>query len=200
MMSERISSIVCDYRNKKIEGKIIDLIPFSLADVENVVEIRNRENNKYFLNQSYELTVDSQTRWYESYLSRLDDIYWCIYNKSNEFIGTIRVYDIDERKNLCDQGSFIIDEDQAGGTPYAIEAELLTLDFVFSELNVSNVINEDRADNKVMNNLTKKLGFEYKKDTEKDGIAYKYYILTQENYEKNREKFQAVIDYWANRN
>lgn len=198
-MSDRISSIINDYRNKIIEGKIINLVPFSLADAENVVEIRNKEKNKYFLNQTYELTVDSQTKWYESYLSRFDDIYWCIYNKDNDFIGTIRVYDIDEEKDLCDQGSFMIDEEQAEGTPYALEAELLTLDFIFDELKISNVINEDRADNKVMNNLTKKLGFDYKKDTEINGVAYKYYLLNPESYKKNREKFQTVIDYWANR-
>ncbi len=199
MVSERISSVINDYRGRIIEGKIIDLVPFSMADAQKVVEIRNRQKNKHFFNQTFELTVEDQARWFESYLSRTDDIYWCIYNKDNNFIGTIRVYDIDETEDICDQGSFIIDEDFAGGAPYAIEAELMSLDFIFEKLQISNVINEDKIDNKVMNNLSKRIGFVYKKDTENNGVACKYYLLSPEDYKKNRGKFQMVIDYWASR-
>lgn len=198
-MSERIEKIIAEYRRKTIKGRCIDLVPFTLDDSGNVVEIRNREKNKYFLNQTYKLNVESQKIWYKTYLTRNNDIYWCIYNKKNEFIGTIRVYDIDEENDICDQGSFIIDEDQAEGAPYALEAEILTLDFIFDVLNIENVINEDRRDNKVMNNLTKKLGFDFKKRTIINGVEYNYYLLNPNNYTKNRDKFVKVIDYWATR-
>lgn len=198
-MSERIEKIIAEYRGKTIKGRCIDLVPFTLDDSGNVVEIRNREKNKYFLNQTYKLNVESQKIWYETYLTRNNDIYWCIYNKKNEFIGTVRVYDIDEENDICDQGSFIIDEDQAEGAPYALEAEILTLDFIFDVLNIENVINEDRRDNKVMNNLTKKLGFDFKKRTIINGVEYNYYLLNPNNYTKNRDKFVKVIDYWATR-
>lgn len=195
-MSKDIAEIIKEYREKRIEGKIIDLVPFSLDDSSNVVRIRNKEKIKYFLNQTYELSIESQERWYKDYLTRNNDIYWSIYNKKKDFIGTIRIYDIDKDEDICVQGSFIIDEEQAEGAPYALEAEILSLDFVFNQLEIHKVINEDRADNKVMNNLTKKLGFEFEKNTEINNIAYKYYVLKPEAYKRNRDKFQAIIDYW----
>lgn len=198
-MGERIRKIIDKYREKRIEGKCIDLIPFTLEESENVVEIRNRKKNRYFLNQTYELNVESQKRWYETYLTRSNDIYWCIYNKNHKFIGTIRVYNIDEERELCDQGSFMIDEDQAEGAPYALEAEILTLDFIFDILNIGNVINENRADNKIMNNLTRKLGFVFEKKTIINDVEYNYYLLNANDYKNNREKFVRIIDYWAAR-
>lgn len=198
-MSKRIAAIIDEYRGKRIEGKCIDLVPLTPDDTVNVVEIRNRAKNKYFLNQTYELNVQGQIKWYEKYSARDNDIYWCIYNKKNKFIGTVRVYDIDEETDRCDQGSFMIDEEQAKGAPYALEAELLTLDFIFEKLHIGNVINENRADNKVMNNLTKKLGFVFKKDIVINSAEYKYYLLNPEDYKRNREKFRMVIDYWADR-
>lgn len=198
-MSERISSIIDEYRNKKIIGKCIDLIPFTLDNVENVVSIRNKDRNKYFLNQTYEISVQSQTEWYQRYIERHNDIYWCIYNKEAQFVGTIRIYDIDDENDICDQGSFMIDEEIGTGTPYALEAEILTLDFIFEKLKIAKVINEDRADNKVMNNLTKKIGFIFEKKTIINGVDYNYYLLNYDNYKNNREKFQTVIDYWVNR-
>ncbi len=189
-------NIILEYREKKIEGKCIDLVPLTPNDAENIVNIRNEQKNRYFLNQKYELTVEGQKKWYESYLERDNDIYWCIYNKQGEFIGTVRVYDIDKDKDLCDQGSFMIDEEYAEGAPYALEAELLSLDFIFDILGINNVINEDRSDNKIMNNLSKKLGFVFKKNTIINDVEYHYYVLTLEDYKKNREKFARIIDYW----
>ena len=161
--------------------------------------MRNKDRNRYFLNQSYVLTVEGQKEWYEKYIERMNDIYWCIYSKSKQFIGTIRIYDIDENEDLCDQGSFMIDEEYAEEAPYAIEAELMSLDFVFDILKIGNVINEDRADNKVMNNLTKRLGFVFEKDIVINGIDYKYYLLNKERYNEKRQKFMDVVSYWCER-
>ena len=93
----------------------------------------------------------------------------------------------------------MIDEDYAAGGPYAVEVELLTLDFIFDVLKIGKVINEDRADNKVMNNLTKKLGFKFIKDTKIGEVDYKYYLLSPEDYKKKRETFARIIEYWDQR-
>ncbi|MBQ9135775.1 MAG: GNAT family N-acetyltransferase [Lachnospiraceae bacterium] len=198
-MSERIGNLIREYRNKVLKGKCIDLVPLSEKDMENVVELRNKEKNRYFLNQTYTLTVEGQLRWYQTYLERDNDIYWSIYSKAGQFVGTVRIYDIDEEKDLCTQGSFIIDDEFAEEAPYAIEAELLSLDFVFDVLHIGNVINEDRADNKVMNNLTRKLGFVFQNDTVVNGVDYKYYLLNPEGYQRNRQKFLDVVLYWCER-
>jgi RimJ/RimL family protein N-acetyltransferase len=198
-MQDRIGKIIDEYREKRIYGKCIELVPLSPADIPKVVEIRNREKNRYFLNQTFELTIDAQEKWYSGYLERDNDLYWCIYNKQNQFIGTIRIYDIDDANDMCNQGSFMIDEEQADGAPYALEAEILSLDFIFDILKIGNVINEDRADNKVMNNLTRKIGFGFKKKTIINGVEYNYYLLNPDDYKHSRNKFSEIIDYLAAR-
>jgi len=195
-VSKRTEDIVKEYRERRIEGKFVDLVPFSADDIDHVVEIRNREKNRYFLNQTSCITTEGQTKWYESYLERFDDIYWCVYNKSNQFIGTIRVYAIDEENDICDQGSLMIDENYASEAPYAVEVELLTLDFIFDVLRIGNVINEDRADNKVMNNMTKRLGFKFIEDTKVGEVDYKYYLLSPDDYKVKREVFVQLVECW----
>ena len=93
----------------------------------------------------------------------------------------------------------MLSEEFAAKGPYAVEVELLTLDFIFDVLKIGKVINEDRADNKVMNNLTKKLGFVFVKDTKIGDVDYKYYLLTPDDYKKKREKLAQIIDYWCER-
>lgn len=198
-MSYRLDSIVKEYREKKIVGQFVDLIPFTMNDANNVMEIRNRERNRYYLNQSESITLERQMKWYEDYLLRYDDIYWCIYNKDDRFIGTVRVYDIDEKKNMCEQGSLIIDENVAREAPYAVEVELLSIDFIFNTLKMESVINKDKADNKVMNSLTRKLGFRCIKDILIDGANYKYYLLRKEDYMRKREAFDRAINNWTKR-
>lgn len=199
MNSNRIIDIVKRYRTVRILGKFVDLVPFTLADSHNVIEIRNREKNLYYLNQAYLITSESQAKWYETYLNRFNDIYWCIYNKENKFIGTVRIYDIDDKNDICDQGSLMIDDDVASSGPFAIEVEILTLDFIFEVLKIGNVVNEDRADNKVMNNLTKRFGFKHIKNTNINGVDYKYYILSKDDYKEKRETFASIIEYWEQR-
>lgn len=198
-MSSEIGKVIREYRGKRIEGSCVDLVPFTEADVANVVEIRNREKNRYFMRQTYVISVASQMDWYRGYLERENDIYWCIYNKENQFIGTVRIYDIDEEKALCEHGSFIIAEEYSESAPYAVETEMLSIDFIFDILKMNHVINKVRTDNKVMNNLTKKLGSVFTKDVKIREVDYKYYLLDLESYKKNREKFAKIIEYWSER-
>lgn len=197
--NNKIANIVQKYRKITIEGKLVDLVPFTMAHSDHVIEIRNKEKNRYFLNQTFIITPYSQAKWYESYLKKFDDIYWCVYTKDNCFIGTIRIYNIDEQADTCIQGSLMLDEEYSSIGPYAIEVELLSLDFAFNVLRIGNVINENRVDNKIMNNLTKKLGFRYIKNTQIGGVDYKYYLLSPADYEMKKCIFENIIEYWEYR-
>lgn len=190
-----MESIIREYRNKTIEGKCIDLVPLEESMLENVVRLRNQDKSVYFLNQGELLTLDMQKSWFQKYLERMDDIYWAVYDKEDNFVGTMRLYEITDDK--CVQGSFIIDEKYAKGAPYALEAELLSIKFAFEVLKINKIINEDRADNANMNSLTKRLGFEFIKDTNVRGVDYKYYELYQDNFKS--KKIEAVLDYWVQR-
>lgn len=196
----QILKVVLRYKNGiGLKGICIDLVPFQMKWVNDFVRIRNSEKNRYFFNQPYLITTESQRVWYEQYIQREDDIFWAVLKKSGEFIGTIRLYNIIPDKSILTQGSFMIDAEDAGEAPYALEAEVLSLDFAFQVLGIKGVINENRSDNKIMNNLSRKFGFQYIKDTDINGIPYKYYILNRQIYFEKRETVYSIIEYWGQR-
>ncbi len=191
--------LVQEYRHRNIQGACVDLVPFSMKYAADFVRIRNSERSRYFFNQQYKLTVESQQVWYEKYLHRPDDIFWAVLNKQQRFIGTIRLYDIDPEGQILEQGSFMIDEEVAGTAPYAAEANMLSMDFAFDVLEIGEIINRNRHDNKVMNNLSRKFGFRFVRDTEINGIPYKYYLCNREGYMSVRESIYSLITYWSER-
>lgn len=194
-----ISTVVREYKNRIIEGVCLDLVPLSTKFSEEIAVLRNREENRYNLNQDYELTKEMQDAWTAAYLEREDDLYWCLARKDGQFLGTIRLYEIKEDEKTCRQGSFMIAREYAAEGPYALEAIILTLDFAFEKLQCELVYNDDRRDNKVMNNLSKKFGFSFVEEILVKGIPYNLYSITLEAYGKKREKIKPLIDYWKER-
>lgn len=191
--------IVAEYRNRRINGRIIDLVPFGEEWIRDFVRVRNAEKNLYFFNQQYLLTEESQKEWYDRYLERPDDIFWCILDKKGRFLGTVRLYEIDADASILTHGSFMIDAGVADEAPYALEAEILSLDFAFDMLHIGQVINENRQDNRVMNALSRQLGFAFIKNTSIGGVPYQYHLLSEDAYRKKRAKIDAVVTYWAGR-
>ena len=165
----------------------------------NIVALRNKDKYSYFFNQQKKITLDDQKEWFSKYLDKDNDIYWAIYNKNNTFIGAVRIYGVDYDNKVCEHGSFMIDEDYANEAPYAVEALLLSIDFPFNILGMETIINENRSDNKVMNNLSRKLGYLFEKEVLINDVKYNYLTLNRNNYEKNRSKFSSAIEYWKNR-
>ena len=106
-----------------------------------IVRLRNQERSVYYLNLGHKLTLQAQQEWFAGYLTRNNDLYWCIYDKNGTAIGTNRLYDVSEV--CCTQGSFIIDENYSMGMPYALESMLVSLEFAFDCLGVKKIINED---------------------------------------------------------
>lgn len=189
------------FKNKEdvIEGVAIDFVPVTVEDAEDIFKMRNAYRNMYFFNQQRELNINDQREWLESYEKRNNDIYWAIYDKNKVFIGTIRLYNINFEDGTCEQGSFMIDEAHAKEGPYAIEAELLSLDFAFETLKLRKIINCDRHDNKKMNSLTKKIGFEFIDIVSINGVDFNRYYLSHDNYINKRYKLVRVLDYWKER-
>ena len=194
-----VEEIVKEYRNKPIEGRTIDLVPLKEEFCGNIVELRNKKRNMYYLSQGEELSLQKQLEWYKKYQERYNDIYWCILKKNGDFIGTIRLYDINRDENILEHGSFMIDEDYAAEGSYAIEAELMSLDFAFGKIKISKVINTIRHDNGKMSSLACKLGFKYIKEFLLKETIYKYYLLLEEDYKNRRVKIDELIDIWIKR-
>lgn len=192
---DKIAKNVAEYRHKDLVGKIVDLSPVTEEDLPSIVRMRNAPKMMYYLNQPQEITLDSQKSWFQKYLQRTDDLYWTIKDKSGLVVGTNRLYDITSDK--CDQGSLMVDTAYSRTAPFAVEAIMLSLDFAFDVLGVKTIINEDRHDNKNMNSLSKRFGFQFLRETDIRGVVYNYYELQHENYQK--AEVEEVLRLWAER-
>lgn len=191
----KIEDVITEYRNRIIEGEIVDLSPITEKELLDIVRLRNTPKMMYFLHQDYALTLEMQKSWYDKYLERKDDIYWVIKDKQGNVIGTNRLYDIKEDK--CVQGSLMIDEKYSMGAPFTAEGMMLSIDFAFDNIGVKTIVNEDRHDNKNMNSISKHFGFEFLHESDIRGVKYMYYELYKENYK--REQIEEIINLWLNR-
>ena len=192
---KKVEEIVAEYRQKDLTGKIVDMSPVTEKDLVDIIRMRNDPKMMYYLNQPMEITLDSQKAWFEKYRERMDDLYWTIKDKDGLVVGTNRLYDITADK--CVQGSLMVDTRYSRTAPYAAEAIMLSLDFAFDVLGVQTIVNEDRHDNKNMNSLSRRFGFQFLLETDIRGVAYNYYELQKETY--MRDAVMEVLDLWASR-
>ena len=190
-----IEKIVAEYRQKDLQGKIVDLSPVTENDLTDIIRMRNDPKMMYYLNQPMQITLDSQKAWYEKYKERADDLYWTIKNKDGQVIGTNRLYNV--TTDRCEQGSLMIDTRYSRTAPFAVEGILLSLDFAFDVLNVKTIVNEDRHDNKNMNSLTKRFGFQFLRKIDIRGVSFNYYELQRDNYK--RDEIEEVLNLWLER-
>ncbi len=195
LQADRIENIIKEYRKERLKGSFCYLKPIDEGDLENVIVLRNKQRNKYFLNQKKDITLEEQIAWYRNYVETTNDIYWGVWNYDNKMIGTIRLYSIQGMS--CEEGSCIIDEEYARRKPYAIEAKYLTTEFAFNVLGVKTMINENRVDNKEMNSLSKQIGYCFLHNVEINGVLFNYFVLSRENYK--RDKIVKILAYWKNR-
>ena len=200
MQREKYLKNIKSARKEEIIGKLIALRPLKADDSGKVYSMRNKPRNRNAFGLSEEMTLGEQENFFIRYSESNDDIYWCVYRKSDErFIGTIRLYKIDVDKHICDEGSFMIDEDVTYEAPYGIEAKLLVFDTAFGSLGIKEMYNDCKADNKVMNSIDDHLGFNEGHMVifrEKD---FRRRMLTSDEYYKNRDKLVTLIDYWGDR-
>lgn len=199
MDSKEREAKVLELRNKDIVGKCVILRPASTKYAGDILNLRNKPKNMYMFNQVSLITLDEQTKWLDSYNRTTNDIYWCVLNKNEQFVGTIRIYAIDLGGEHCEEGSYVIDDEVTDEAPYAVESKMLALDVAFDMLHIKTMINENRADNKVMNNIDNQLGFDKGYITQIRGVDYLHRELSAEDYRNNRHKFSRLVDYWSER-
>lgn len=120
-------------------GRII-LSPLSEEDIEELRILRNRER-KYFLTE-VEITKQQQINWFESYLSKENDIMFKIShrNKPDEFIGAIAVYNIDFEKGIAEVGRTVIDKKKNDEAGLGMDATKAICLFSFTVLGIKNIV------------------------------------------------------------
>ena len=62
----KVEEFIARYREKDLPGKIVDLLPVKEEDLSSIVRMRNDPKMMYYLNQSQEITLESQNHGTEN--------------------------------------------------------------------------------------------------------------------------------------
>jgi RimJ/RimL family protein N-acetyltransferase len=184
-------------RAGRVEGHVVDLVPYGPEHHERVIGLRNTARATYFLHQPAPLTLEGQAKWFAGYLSRFDDVQWAICRKDGLVVGATALYGITDDRARAEKGRLVIDDAYAKEGPYILEAELLLLDVAFGRVKVARVDTCVRDDNGTMQSINAKLGFTRTGEHDIRGVEYWDYALTPDRYAP--ERLRAVAAAWAAR-
>lgn len=142
-----------------ITGKNIILKKVVLNDAQDIYRWRSSTSGKY-LNHPLNYNLDTQIEWIKSRDS--SEINYIIYsNKTNEKVGMISIYDVNNNNKVADVGRLLLDEQYLHkSNPFGLEALLLTYDFVFNKMNFRKITGVILGLNTEMFKLQKLLGMQ----------------------------------------
>ncbi|QPA30699.1 GNAT family N-acetyltransferase [Thermaerobacillus caldiproteolyticus] len=178
------------------KGQFLTLLPYDNQYAANIVKLRNTDRARYYLNQSFELSIDMQNDWAKEYFKRDNDIYWVIQcNETKQIIGSTSLYNITSLQ--CEKGRLIIDEKFATRKPYVLEAEIMIIKIAFKELGLNKIITSTRYDNGKMESINRRLGFVKSGSHYIRGVLYNDFVLEKENFDS--KPFERILVHWVKR-
>lgn len=141
------------------EFKRIILKPLEKEDIEALRILRNQER-KYFTTQQ-EIAIETQKKWFQSYLKKADDIMFKIAKKESptEFIGAIALYNIDMKNKISEFGRVMVDKQKAPEKGIGTEATQAVCLFGFKILKLKKIIGEILKSNERIIKIDKRVGF-----------------------------------------
>ena len=117
-----------------INGKIARLKSVQVSDALFISKIRNNPAINSYLSSQKEISLTAQSDWIIKNLE-VNNYYFIISNKkTNEKVGTISIYNIDEIKGKAEFGRYI-----CLNPIMAIEAVLMLIRFGFQELELNEI-------------------------------------------------------------
>jgi len=125
---------IAHLRSTTIIGKTVDLLPYGIEYLDDILRLRNQSEAKYFLSQDFDVTRKQQTEWIEGYEKRDEEFGFMVRNKRGEIVGINFCYDYDG--NSMELGRTTFDTERTGGVPYALETGVLFADIVFNYLDL----------------------------------------------------------------
>lgn len=178
--------------NETVEGVYVRLRSAQLEDAQFTYEIRqDKEKTRYI--HSIKGSVDNQREWLREQREREGDYFFIVETKGGDLIGTTAVYNIHG------------DEGEGGrillyGTPVQnAEATLLGYDFAFYVYGLKRLWLTVHEENIHVQGYVKKFGAreEYRKYSDDMGANLIYYVVTEERYQKKRQRIMKSIELLA---
>ncbi len=159
--------------------------------VDKIELVRNWRNDpkisQYMEFRDY-ITPEMQVKWFAK-IDNENNYYFIIDYKGSE-IGLTNVKDVDYAKKTGEGGIFIYDDSFLNSdVPFRVIFALN--DFCFDELHLEKMIAHIMSDNKHAIDFNRVLG--YKKDSSSPESVKMTYILTKEDYLKQRNRFAKLL-------
>lgn len=187
-----------DTQQPTLHGRLIDLVPYAATDHEALMAVRNQPEAIYGLAQGGPLSLDSQRRWYEGYLSRDNDFQWLMHSRRDKrVVGGIALYDIDLEAGTAECGRLVVDGSTAPAGPTALEASLLSLSFAFDVLKLSSIVATVREDRPKVLSYNERIGFKHPQPMLLRGVAYLKLTLARDDFQ--RKTLDDLVGVWSRR-
>jgi RimJ/RimL family protein N-acetyltransferase len=181
-------------RSNVYTGKTIDLYPYTMEYLEEILHLRNQSAVKYLLAQHSEITREQQVEWIKSYEKKDDEFGFIIKNKRNEVVGVTFCYNYD--RHSMEMGRTTFDTAKLMGRPYAIEACSMIVDLVFDFLGLEMLNSTVKSDNYRLLKFLSRLNWTIAGDCIIRGNLYK--IMTVKPGQCTHHSFAHLFDRMQN--
>ena len=189
--------------NKQLTGSFVILKEITPDDFDVVIKWRNNPELNRYLNQPELLTLDSQQRWYESYLMDKTQILYIINDiKTGEAIGTVGGSNIDYEQKTMDFGRLVFASQPHKFGPHYIETIKLFLDYFVDEMGLNPIYSYVFPENKSALSFDQKIGFvinnppDYPENCTLKGLPLIEMVLTQESYVEALKKINQIFEHY----
>jgi len=164
-------------RSNVFHGRTIDIHPYGMEYVDDIIRIRNQPEVKYFLLQDHDITLEQQTAWIKKYEERDDEAGLIIKNKRGEVIGINFFIDYDPATNSMDYARGTFDLARIMGMPYALDTFSMLIDLYFDTLKFDLLRTAVKMDNIRLLKFYKKMNWSFVRSITLRGHEYQYLEL-----------------------
>ena len=148
-------------RSNIFHGRTIDIHPYGMEYVDDIIRIRNQPEVKYFLLQDHDITREQQIAWIKKYEGRDDEAGLIIKNKRGEVIGINFFIDYDPATNSMDYARGTFDLARIMGMPYALDTFTVLMDLYFDTLKFDLLRTAVKMDNHRLLKFYKKMNWSF---------------------------------------
>lgn len=148
---------IAHIRSNVIYGKRVDLYPYGMEFLDEIVRLRNQPAVKYFVSQNFDVTHEMQTNWIKGYEQRQEEFGFMVKNKRGEVVGICFCYNYDGHSMEIGRTTF--DTTRVMGMPYTLETYMICADLVFDYLHLPIMRVMMKSDNLALMKFCKRLNW-----------------------------------------
>ena len=156
--------------NFQNEFEDIVLKPLERKNIEDLRNLRNKEENRKCFIYQKEITKEEQENWYKKYSEKEEDVMFSAFLKENrEYpVGFAALYDIDKNNKKCEFGRIIVDKSKVTKKGIGYQITKCLCDIGFQDLELDMIYLEVFSDNIPALKTYLKVGFIEKNRYQKD--------------------------------